>query len=246
MKSFLSHSNFKMAATHSDEYTQILQQLMKEQGIPSFRKLSWQSGVSERQLQQLRRGHILQMRLEVVLKLSRVLHVSVQGLLTQFSSTQTHPSLASPGFEEVRKEGKMQSIDDGKQAVALTALEEEYRRLQQQLKKQQETLLEEFQRSSLQAIESWLVYWPAAAVKAKENPDLPAARLLPLVKPLEQLLQQWQVEEIAPVGEELNYDPQWHQLVEGIARPGDRVCVRYAGYRHRGQLLFRAVVTPVA
>jgi len=32
---------------------------------------------------------------------------------------------------------------------------------------------------------------------------------------MEQLLQQWGLEAIAPVGAELSYDPQLHQLLEG-------------------------------
>jgi len=37
------------------------------------------------------------------------------------------------------------------------------------------------------------------------------------------------VEAIAPVGAELSYDPQLHQLL-GRAQPGERVKVRYTGY----------------
>lgn len=215
---------------------------MKERGITSFRQLSQRSGVSERQLQQLRRGKILQMRLEVVLKLSEVLQVPLERFLDRFSSRRF--PLTSPEREAVGEREELQQQEQDN--VVISALQQDYRRLQQQLEKQRETLIEEFQRSSLQAIESWLKYWPAAAVKARDNPELPAARLIPLVKPLEQLLQRWQVEAIAPIGEELSYDPQWHRTIEGSARPGDRVCVRYAGYRHRGQLLFRALVSPIS
>lgn len=230
--------------THAKNYTQQLQQLMKERGISSFRQLIQQSGVSERQLQHLRQGKILQMRLEVLLKLSEALQISIEKLIEYFSSKS--PPIASPLADEISDGREMRGEEKQENPVALAALQQEYQRLQQQLEKQRETLMQEFQRSSLQAIESWLVYWSAAATKAKDNPDLPAARLLPLVKPLEQLLQQWQVEAIASVGEELDYDPQWHQAIEGTANPGDKVRVRYAGYRHRGQLLFRAKVSPVS
>jgi DNA-binding Xre family transcriptional regulator/molecular chaperone GrpE (heat shock protein) len=252
------------AMSDRQNYTQQLQQLMKERGISSFRQLSQRAGVSERQLKQLRQGKIEQMRLEVLLELSEVLQVSLNELLAQFSSafpldpsskTDCLPlkkgrsedvSLLVP--QEVNSSGgvpKDARLSSQQDSVALAALQQEYKRLQQQLEMQQETLIQEFQRSSLQAIESWLIYWSAAAAKAKENPNLPAVRLLPLVKPIEQLLQQWQVEAIASVGEELDYDPQWHQLIEGTANPGDRVRVRNAGYCHRGQLLFRAKVSPV-
>ncbi len=77
-----------------------------------------------------------------------------------------------------------------------------------QLEEQREVLLQEFQQSSLQLLESLLLQWPTAAQKAQENPQLAAVKILPLVqKPLEKLLQAWGVEAIAPVGAEIPYDP---------------------------------------
>jgi transcriptional regulator with XRE-family HTH domain len=103
----------------------------------------------------------------------------------------------------------------------------------------------DFQQASLQILESWLVQYPTAAYAAQQNPDLPAARLLPLIRPVEQLIKSWEVESIAPVGSERPYDPQWHQLMEGTAEVGDRVRIRYAGYRQGDRLLHRAKVSPV-
>ena len=87
--------------------------------------------------------------------------------------------------------------------------------------------------------------WPTAAAAAEKNPQLPAVRLLPLIKPVEQLLKQWGVEAIASVGDEVAYDPQHHQLIEGTAAPGESVKVRYTGYRQGEKLLHRAKVSPV-
>jgi DNA-binding Xre family transcriptional regulator len=104
----------------------------------------------------------------------------------------------------------------------------------------------EFQQASLQILESWLVQFPTAAHAAQQNPDLPAARLLPLLRPVEQLVKSWGVEAIAPVGSEHAYDPQVHQLLEGTVAAGDRVKIRYAGYRQGERLLHRAKVSPVS
>ena len=109
---------------------------------------------------------------------------------------------------------------------------------------QRETLNEEFQQSSLQVLESWLLQWPTAAAAAKKKSQLPAVKLLPLLKPVENLLTQWGVEAIASVGEQIPYDPQWHQLMEGDAKPGDNVRVRYVGYKQGDKLLHRAKVSP--
>ena len=127
----------------------------------------------------------------------------------------------------------------------LITLQQEYQRLQQQLEQQRETLMQEFQQSSLQVLESWLVQWPTAAYAAQQNEQLPAVRLLPLIRPVESLLQQWGVEAIAPVGAEVPYDPQHQQLMSGSAQPGDKVRVRYTGYRQGDKLLYRAKVSPV-
>ncbi|EDX76427.1 hypothetical protein MC7420_4683 [Coleofasciculus chthonoplastes PCC 7420] len=62
---------------------------------------------------------------------------------------------------------------------------------------------------------------------------------------MEQLLQQWGIEAIASVGDELTYDPQWHQLMSGTVQPGELVRVRYVGYRQGDKLLYRAKVSPV-
>lgn len=204
----------------SQDYTHQLQQLMQQVGISSFKQLCRQASVSEWQLIQLRRGRILQMRVETLLKISQALQVPISELLTTFGE-----------------------INTGGETPA--ALRQEYQRLVMQLEEQRLSLMQEFQQSSLQAMESWLLQWPTAAYAAQQNPQLPAIRLLPLLKPLEQLLKQWGVEAIATVGEEISYNPQWHQLMEGTAETGDQVKVRYVGYRQGDKLLYRAKVSPI-
>ncbi|HBL11076.1 MAG TPA: hypothetical protein DD379_06655 [Cyanobacteria bacterium UBA11162] len=213
-----------MSPSFHSNYTQQLQELMQQLGVSSFKQLSRTTGISERQVKRLRQGKILEMRLETVLKLAEVFQVSVDQLVTMFSS----PSLSPTNPPEVEN----------------PALKQEYQRLQHQLEQQRETLIQEFQQSSLQILESFLVQWPTAAYAAQQNDQLPAIRLLPLIKPVEQLLQEWGIEAIASVGEELPYDPQWHQLMSGTAQPGDRVRVRYIGYRQGDKLLYRAKVSP--
>ena len=215
------------------DYTQLLQQLMQRLGFSSYKQLCRSAGVSEKQLRRLRFGEASQLRGETLLKLSQALQVSVNDLLTRFSSLEADSCAPPVGTSQVEKGD----------AASLAALRQEYQRLQQELEKQRETLMQEFQQSSLQVLESWLVQWPTAAYAAQQNQQLPAVRLLPLLRPVEQLLQEWGVEAIASVGSELPYDPQWHQLMEGIAQPGDLVKVRYTGYRIGDKLLYRAKVS---
>jgi DNA-binding Xre family transcriptional regulator len=214
-----------MTSSSHQDYTQRLQQLMQPLGFSTYKQLSLSAGVSEKLLRRLRQGQVLQLRGETLLKLAQALQVSVSELLATFSSVSLPTTSPSEGEE--------------------ATLRQEYQRLQQQLEHQRETLMQEFQQSSLQVLESWLVQWPTAAYAAQQNQQLPAARLLPLVRPVEQLLQEWGVDAIASVGSEIPYDPHLHQLMEGTAQPGELVRVRYTGYRQGDKLLYRAKVSPV-
>jgi molecular chaperone GrpE (heat shock protein) len=209
------------------DYTPELQQRMQQVGIAHFKELSQSTGVSERQILRLRRGEIAQMRLEVLLQLAQRLEMPLAELFQTFSPTP------------ISVEATARS-----QADEVTTLQAEYQRLQDQLLQQQEQLFQKFQTESLETLESWLIYWSAAAAAAQTNPQLPAVRLLPLVKPVEELLASWGVEAIGVVGEDIPYDPQFHQLIEGIANPGELVRVRNAGYKQGGKLLHRAKVSP--
>ncbi|MEH2268846.1 MAG: nucleotide exchange factor GrpE [Nostoc sp.] len=213
------------------DFTQKLQNLMQQVGISSFKGLSRAAGVSDRQLLRLRQGKLEQMRVDVLLKLSPVLQMPLDELITTFSTVELSQDKTAPTQELLQE---------------ITDLKREYDRSQLQLEQQREVLLQELQQSSLQLLESLLLQWPTAAQKAQENPQLAAVKIVPLVqKPLEKLLQAWGVEAIAPVGAELPYNPQLHQLMEGIAKPGETVKVRYTGYLQGEKLLYRAKVSPV-
>lgn len=98
-----------------------------------------------------------------------------------------------------------------------------------------------WQLAAFQQMESFLTYWPAAAYRVEQGTELPAAKLLPLVKPIDRLLASWGIESIGQVGETLAFDPQQHQS-DGFIDPGALVRVRYPGYRQVDRLLTRAQV----
>jgi transcriptional regulator with XRE-family HTH domain len=202
-----------------DSYSQRLRSLLQQAKIPSLKALSRAADVSEWQVKQLSKGQAAKMRVESLHKLAQALQVPMVELVAQFSELAIAPP-TSP------------------------SLQQEYQRLQLQLDQQQETLQQEFQSTSLQILESWLIQYPTAAYAAQQK-DVPASRLLPLMRPVEQLIKTWGLEAIAPVGAEIPYDPQIHQLMEGNAEVGDRVRVRYTGYRQGENLLYRAKVSPV-
>ncbi|MBD1845397.1 helix-turn-helix domain-containing protein [Cyanobacteria bacterium FACHB-63] len=197
------------------DYTPKIRELMRSRNLATFRALRDRTGMTEKQLTKLRQGQLQQLRLETLIQFAARLEISLSDLLTLFD------------------------------LIPASTLQKEYDRLQTQLTEQRETLLQEFQQSSLQTLEPWLIQWSAAAYAAQQNPQAPAVKLLPLLRPIEQLLQQWGIEQTAIVGSEVPYDPQQHQLMGGAAEPGDPVRVRYAGYRQHDRLLYRAKVSPI-
>lgn len=199
-----------------------LRHLMKLAGFSSLKELSKKAGVDELQLIRLRRGLVLQTRVEFLLKISRALGISLEELLAALVPDAVESSQAPP------------------EALAL-----EYKRLQAYMEGQRGALMEEFQKSSLEILEPWLLQWPTAVDKAKENAQLPATKILALVGPVERLMEAWGLEAIASVGAEVAYNPQLHQLMEGSAEVGAMVKVRFTGYRQGEKLLYRAKVSPI-
>lgn len=197
---------------------------MQSAGIPSYRALAEQAEVSRWQVQQLRAGKIAQMRVAILARLSAALQIPLGSLLNKFG-------LADSSVAEAPE-----------QDPQLVALQQEYERLRSHLTQQAETVRQQVQNDALQTLESWLVQWPTVAKRAEERPDLPAAKVVPLVRPVERLMAEWEVVAIAPVDTEVPYDPQQHLLVGGSAQPGELVRVTHSGQRQRGKLLHRAKV----
>ncbi len=212
---------------------QKLQKLIEKVAIVDIPTLSLVSGVSQWQISRLLHGLILNQSIATLINLSTTLQISTIELLAIFA-----PEAALEPTEEV-KNAKNDKND-------LKLLQQEYQRLQQQLEDREQTLTIEFQQNSLEILESWLIQWPTAATAANGNTELPATRLLPLVKPIEKLIQQWGVQRISNVGEEIAYDPQYHQLMEGSAAIGEMVKVRYVGYRQGDRLLHRVQVSAIS
>jgi DNA-binding Xre family transcriptional regulator len=204
--------------------TAMLLKLMQQANIGSYRALATQSQVSRWQVQQLRSGNLRQMRLAVIIQLADVLKVSVSELLSQFGG------------------GDSGSEDQGAEA----SLRQEYQRLQAEAAQVGEKVRSQVQTEALQTLETWLVQWPTLAKRAQERGDaLSAVKLLPFVRPVEQLMAEWGVEAIAPIDAEVSYDPQFHELSRGTATVGEQVKVTHSGSRYQGKLLHRVKVKPL-
>lgn len=208
---------------------------MQQVNLSSFAALYRATGLPRHQIQRLRQGQVQTLPVASLVMLSQVLQMPLSQLIEQFT----------PSGEPLPVKLQRSERPDSHLDAKVLALQTEYQRLEVQLKEQHKALEQTFQEAVLQALESLLLQWPTAAYAAQQNPELPAVRILPLLRPLEQLLQSWGVEAIGSVGEDTTYDPQWHQPWEGTIAVQDRVRVRSVGYRRGEQLLYRAKVSPV-
>ena len=198
-----------------------LQLMMRQVGINSFKQLYQAIGTSDRTIRKLRSGELGTLRWKTLVKIASILQIPVIELIETFETPSSHTS--------------------DRQQLAI--LHQEYQHLQQQFHQQRDTLQAEFQLQSLQTIESFLTYFPAAKHAAMNDPNFPVSKVLPLMQSIDRLVQQWGVTTIGKIGEQIGYDPRWHQLIEGNANPGDLAIVRYAGYQQDGKLIFRAKVS---
>ena len=207
-----------------DDRTEILRLLMKQVGISSFQILSERTGISRRAIDTLRKRNAATLRYADLAKLAEVLQIEVTEVIAKFISDSNNPQ--SPIIE-------------------VAALREEYQRLQQKLELQKFELRSQFERETIQQLESLILQLPSAAYAAQQNPNMLAKNILPLLRPIDALLQKWGITAIGAVGKEVDFDSQKHQLMEGSdeIKDGDVAIVRYVGYMQGEKLLYRARVS---
>lgn len=231
--------------------SEILQQLMDNVGIANVYELSKIANVPELQIIRLQYGMILKLPLGFTINIASALQISVDEFVQTFtfsaiSLSQPQESAAELASLQKQYQSLQEQFQQQQDSLAsLELLQQEYQRLQQQLEEQSASLDREFQKESIQILESWLVQWPTAIAIVQKNPQLPAERILSLVKPVEKLIQKWGLEKIAAVGDEVPYNPRQHELIKGMAEIGDLVKVRYVGYQKEGRLLYRAKVSAI-
>ncbi len=209
--------------------TETLRQLMQLAEISSFQILSDRAGVSRRAIDTLRKGNTATLRYADLAKLAEVLQIELNEFIAKFIITDVSSSISS-GSESLSSK--------------IASLREEYQILQQKLERQKEELRSQFERETIQQLESLLLQLPSAAHAAQVNPNMLAKNILPLLHPLDMLLQKWGIRAIGSIGVEVTYDPQKHQLMESSdeIEEGQSAIVRYVGYMQGEKLLYRARV----
>ena len=108
--------------------------------------------------------------------------------------------------------------------------------------------LSDQQQEAIFILESLILQLPTIVKAVETNPNLPAKKLLPLLKPLDKLLQHWGVTQIGNVGDIVTFNPQEHELMDTIdinSQDENLVKIRYVGYRYQAKLLYRAKVCSI-
>jgi molecular chaperone GrpE (heat shock protein) len=215
-------------------YSASLKTAMSAVGIQSFRRLAQQSGVSWRQIERLRRGEIQHLSIQNAMRLATTLNLSLVAFLSKFETSSADSSRLSSDETCLNGDRKLQDT----KSIAT------YQQLEREREQQRSQFQQTFQSEALNILESLLLQWPTAVQVAQNNPTLPAVRLIPLLRPLEQLLQAWEIEAISTVGAIVPYDPTAHQWSGETAPPAVQhpVQVSHIGYRQRERLLYRAKV----
>ena len=253
MASPMDASPPQLTPIEADPWTAFLHGCCQQQGITSWRELARRGRVSLWQVQQLRRGKVLQMRLEPLQCLAQALGVGLdplvaaggmaegrrgEGAVLDSATLEANPDAAAEAKPEAA------NLEANLETVTLVNWRAECDRLQQQIDRQSQDLTLELQRQALAQLEPWLKNWPKVVQAATvTKPDLLAVKVLPLLAPLEGVLRGWGVVAIGSIGETLPYDPHCHTCLGPTPAPGDRVTVQRPGYRHGPDLLHRAEVS---
>ncbi len=238
-----------------------LKKMMQTASISSWQMLSERAGVSRRAIDSLRKGNGANLKYIDLIKLAALLQINIDEFITEFINNLSDPS----DYSRTKTNDRMNhdltvdfSANLHKEMVTHKSeqvqnqnsdLQAEYQLLLNRLEQQKQDLRSQLIREAVQQIESLILQLPSAAYAAQQNPQLPAKNILPLLRPLDQLLQQWEITPIGAVGEQIAYDPQEHQLMdqgtdqEPAIAAGDRVLVRYVGYKFGDRLLYRARVS---
>ncbi|MBR8828679.1 MAG: molecular chaperone GrpE [Gomphosphaeria aponina SAG 52.96 = DSM 107014] len=179
-----------------------------------------------------------------------VLWLAGTAFVLSLFGEQSMEAVAPKDMEELAKkyllsQGELteKSRQLASEAKARAALEQQCRRLREELQQQSSQLTADFRSATFEQLQSLLTNYPTACKMAEIKPDLPAKNLVALFVSLENLLASWGYEVIGEPGEKVSYNPQWHQPDRAEITPGELVYIRFVGYREGDRILIPAKVS---
>lgn len=195
-----------------------LRELMETAGIATWKELRKKANLSRGALNALRNGQAEKLKLADLDRVATALDVSVLSLIQRFGASS---SVASESQE----------------------ITQEVQRLRVQLDNQEKRLRHQILTELVEKLKPLLVQYPTLQQVVQRRPDYPAQQVLALLTSLGNLLEDWQLEPIGQVWQQVAYDPESHQADEDDIQVGEPVYVRFVGYRAADQVLIRAKVS---
>jgi len=195
-----------------------LRELVETAGIATWKELRKKANLSRGALNALRNGQAEKLKLADLDRVATALGVSVLSLIQRFGASS---SVASESQE----------------------ITQEVQRLRIQLDNQEKRLRHQILTELVEKLKPLLVQYPTLQQVVQRRPDYPAQQVLALLTSLGNLLEDWQLEPIGQVWQQVAYDPENHQADEDDIQVGEPVYVRFVGYRAADQVLIRAKVS---
>lgn len=122
-------------------------------------------------------------------------------------------------------------------------LNDKYEELNNQLETLPTKLKSQWQEEIFNALQYLLVNYPIAKIIAKLKPNTSIKNFIPLLKPIDELLKQWQIETIGKPWEKSYFNSEIHYSDEEKIAPNEEVYIRLVGYKQGDKILSKAKVS---
>ena len=198
---------------------------LKELGFSNLEDLRQKSGLSRESLPYLAGGNFHQITFGDLTKLAASLKWSVVELIENLELDYSG---------KIRQQKLLEETEE---------LRSECGRLRDRLQQQKAEITTDFRESTFEQLQSLLTNYPSIRPMAEAKPNLPAKNLIPLLTPLDNLLESWGYEAIGKPWEEVSFNPRLHQADSEEIAEGDLVYIRFVGYRNGENILAPAKVS---
>lgn len=115
--------------------------------------------------------------------------------------------------------------------------------LNQKLDKLPAELQSSWQQELFTSLQYLFLNYPIAKMVAKLKPNTSIKNFISLLKPIDDLLTQWQIESIGKPWEKVSFNPEIHYSEEEKLTPGEEVYIRLVGYKQGEKILTLAKVS---
>ena len=187
--------------------------------IPTWKELRKKSGLEPLALKRIRQAEVKKINFSQLTKLATVLNWQPEELL---------PKL---GLLPVTENDN------------LLVLHKECERLQSQLEQQKSELTQEIRESIFNQLQTLLTNYPSLRQMIEVKPELPVKNIIALFTPLDNVLESWNYEPIGQAWEQVEYSPELHQADSSDIAVGEKVYIRFVGYRDGERIICPAKVS---